>query len=344
VKNKKDLLFLRQLGNYFDTFLPEIRQVKEKTVASYADSFAIFFQFLYESKGLQHDRVTYAQLTPALFDEFLLWMKNERGYSAASIRNRMAAISSFLKYASRREMRAVSAYTNADTAELPDLNRTEFPYFTTEEMGILLALPDPDKYLGDRDLVLLSLLYEAGARAQEICDLCVGNIRFGKPTKVKLRGKKGKVREIAISDDVSDLLRYHLKQQWLNGAESKPLPLFSSQTNEHMTTACIRSIVAKYVNMAKEAHPKLFLEKSYSPHSFRHSKAVHMVEAGVNLIYIRNYLGHKSVSSTEIYARVGQNAVNKALTERKIPKLTAAAPKAKTNPCALPDFINRARK
>jgi len=335
-------VFLLQLGEYFDTFLPDIRRASKNTISAYADSFAVFFQFLYEAKGLQHSVATYKHFTPALFDEFLLWMKNERKYSASSIRQRMTAITTFLKYASRREMMAVSAYTSAASSEHPDVERTEFPYFTLEETRVLLALPNPAKYLGDRDLVLLSLLYEAGARAQEICDLRVCDIRFGKPTKVKLHGKGSKTREVPISDDVANLLRYHLKRQELNGNESRELPLFSSQTNAKMTTACIRSIVKKYVGIAKSENPVLFPEKNYSPHSFRHSKAVHMVEAGVNLIYIRNFLGHVSITSTEIYARVGQAAVTKALTERKIPRLNGSIPQ-ENNQCALPDFINMSR-
>lgn len=338
----KNNSFLPQLGEYFNTFLPDIRRASKNTISSYADSFAIFFQFLYEMKGLQHTLVTYKHFTPALLDEFLLWMMNNRKYSDSSIRQRMTALSSFLKYASRRDMAAVSAYTNAASAERPGAIQSEFPHFTKEEMHILLTLPNPAKYLGDRDLVLLSLLYESGARAQEICDLHVEDIRFGKPTKVKLHGKGSKVREVPISDDVANLLRYHLKQHSLADHESRRLPLFSSQTNRKMTTACVRSIVKKYVSIAKSANPALFPEENYSPHSFRHSKAVHMVEAGVNLIYIRNFLGHASISSTEIYARIGQAAVAKALTERKIPRLTGSVPQV-NDAFSLPSFINESR-
>jgi site-specific recombinase XerD len=338
----KNNLFLRQLGEYFNTFLPDIRRASKNTISSYADSFAVFFQFLYETKGLQHTRVTYKHFTPALFDQFSLWMMNNRQYSDSSIRQRTTALSSFLKYASRRDMTAISAYTSAASAERPSVVQSEFPYFTKEETHILLSLPNPAKYLGGRDLVLLSLLYESGARAQEICDLCVEDIRFGKPTKVKLHGKGKKVREVPISDDVTKLLQYHLKQHNLTDNGSRHLPLFSSQVNSKMTTACIRSITKKYVSIAKSAHPALFPEKKYSPHSFRHSKAVHMVEAGVNLIYIRNFLGHATISSTEIYARVGQAAVTKALTERKIPRLTGPAPQV-SGDFSLPDFIHASR-
>ena len=117
-----------------------------------------------------------------------------------------------------------------------------------------------------------------------------------------------------------------------------------NQSGEKMTTATIRSIVKKYVNMARKTHPDMFQEPSYSPHSFRHSKAVHMVEAGVDIIYIRNFLGHASVLTTEIYARVGQEAVTKALTERKIPKPSSEVPADDKQSCDLPDFIKKAKK
>lgn len=92
-------------------------------------------------------------------------------------------------------------------------------------MGILLSLPDVNKYLGERDIVLLSILYDSGARAQEMCDLCVGDIYFSKPTKVKLHGKGNKVRELPISDEVTALLKYHMKQGDSCGSE-KQSPLF----------------------------------------------------------------------------------------------------------------------
>jgi len=303
----------------------------------------VFFQFLYEVKGMQHNVLTYKHFTAALFDEYLLWMKNEREYSVSSICQRTTVLRAFLKYASRREMSAVGAYTNAIGIECPNKKKTEFPYFTIDETRILLSLPNPNKYLGDRDLVFLSLLYEAGARAQEICDLCVGDIHFGKPTKVRLNGKGSKVREVPISDDVANLVKYHINKHhdYNNNRET---PLFLSQTNEQMTTSCVRSIVDKYIGIAKKVNSSLFYEKNYSPHSFRHSKAVHMIENGLNLIYIRNFLGHASISSTEIYARVGQAAVTKALTERKIPRISGTLPtKTTDDPLRLPDCINKAR-
>ena len=339
----KNNIFIRQLGEYFDKYLSEIQNYSKNTISAYADSFVIFFQFLNDEKNISHNLVTYKLFNTATFDDYMIWLRNERKYSDSSICQRMSALVSFLKYASCREVSALSAYSAATNIKLPTITRTEFPYFSKEEMTILLSLPNPNKYLGKRDLVLLSFLYDTGARADEICKVCVGDIRFGSPTKVKLHGKGNKTREIPVSDNVAELLSYHLKIEKLIGNEQKTHPLFSSQTNEKMTTACVRSLVGKYVKLAKNIHPKLFIEKNYSPHSFRRSKAVHMVEAGVNLIYIRNFLGHSKISSTEIYARVGQEAVTKALTNRQIPQLTGELPKKSKSQSSLPDFIIKAR-
>ena len=335
----KKNLFIRQLGEYFETFLPDVSGLSEKTIKSYEDSFDIFFQFMLEELNTEHHHVTYKQLNPVTFDRYLIWLKNKRNYSDASVRQRMSAINSFLKYASRREMSALNAYSASTGTTLPTVHRTEFPYFTIEETKIILGLPKHDVYLGSRDLVVLSFLYETAARAQELCKVRVCDVRFGSPTKVRLHGKWDKVREIPISDDVAALLRYHLKNNGINNRESKSLPLFTSQTNEEMTTACVRSIVAKYVNKAKSDNPSLFREKNYSPHCFRHSKAVHMAESGIDIIYIRNFLGHENISTTEIYARIGQAVVTKALTERKIPVLSAPVPQADKPKRSRPRFF-----
>jgi site-specific recombinase XerD len=240
-------------------------------------------------------------------------------------------------------MNALNAYSAMSGAELPTIRRTEFPYFSLDEMRILLRLPDPNVYLGKRDLVLLSFLYDSAARADELCNVKAGDVRFTVPTKVRLRGKGGKTREIPMSDEVAELLKFHIKVNDLDGRNCREHHLFSSQTNEQMTTSCVRSIVEKYVKLAKAQNQKLFQEPRYSPHSFRHSKAVHMAEAGVDLIYIRNFLGHAFISSTEIYARVGQEAVVKALANRKIPRIADKPPEIDKPKFTLPKFIENAR-
>lgn len=338
----KDTLFSRQLAAYFDVHLPEVRHCSVNTVKSYADAFAVLYDYFDETQGIPHYKIQYKHFTPKMLEEYTLWLMRERCYGAASVKARLSALNSFFKYASRREMAALPAFTAIVGAEKPKAPQKPFPYFTLEEMGILLRLPDPDKRTESRDLVLLSAFYETGARAQELCDLKVGDIKFGTTTKVRLLGKGKKTREVPVSCDVSDLLRYHISTN--NLGDKRGDPLFLSQLGGKMTTACVRNLVNKYVDKARSEHSGLFNEPQYSPHSFRHSKAVHMVESGMQLIYIRNFLGHVSVQSTEIYARIGQTALVKMLTERgkKNPQNEPTVEKNSNE--VYPDFIKRARR
>ena len=126
---------------------------------------------------------------------------------------------------------------------------------------------------------------------------------------LKLTGKGGKCRRIGIPKACAALLGQHIRRRGI--WESGDCHVSSSQTHEHMTTACIEAIFEKYVSIARERFPGLFNEKSYTPHSMRHSTATHMLEAGVPLIVIKNFLGHASLQSTQIYAEVTQSTLNK---------------------------------
>ena len=338
----KQTLFSQQLAAYFDVHLPDTRHCSENTIKSYGDAFALLYDYFSDKHGIPHYKIQYKDFTPQMLEEFILWLMRERSYSAASIKARLSAINSFLKYASRREMAALSAFTAVAGTEKPKVATKPFPYFTLEEMGILLRLPDIKKRTEKRDLVLLSVLYETAARAQELCDLKVGDIRFGTTTKVKLFGKGKKTREIPIAQNVADLLRYHFKTNKLDGKRDEPI--FLSQLGGKMTTACVRNLVDKYVAKAKEKHPKLFQEHQYSPHSFRHSKAVHMVESETQLIYIRNFLGHASVQSTEVYARIGQTSLTKMLTERGKSNVQTSKTVENNSVEKYPNFLERARR
>ena len=133
-----------------------------------------------EKNGKPHYTIDYKDLTPGVFDDYVIWMQNEKHYSVATQNQKMAALNSFLKYASRREMAAISALNATSGASTPKVNDAIFPYFTVEEMKVLLRIPKWTKQFGYRDMVILSLMYDSGARAQEICDLRYGDITLGK--------------------------------------------------------------------------------------------------------------------------------------------------------------------
>ena len=340
----KQTLFTKQLAEYFNVYLPLNKKCSKNTISSYADGFVALFQFFKEIKDIPHYRINYSDITTKTMDEYLLWLQSEKNYSAASQKQRISALSSFLKYASGREIASLGAYNAVSQAQTPKIPKTVFPYFSAEEIRILLGIPTTKGKSGSRDVTLLALLYDSGARAQEICDIMIGDLTFAKTSTVRIHGKGNKAREIPISSDVVKLIKRYLAERGKTLKDNRDEHLFPSQRSDRITTACIRNLVRKYVTLAKSNNPNHFKEEDYSPHSFRHSKAVHMLEAGIPLIYIRNFLGHESIQTTEIYLRIHQGSVSRILKERKT---ETSIPDILEHPHSenqdIPDFIQNAR-
>jgi site-specific recombinase XerD len=143
------------------------------------------------------------------------------------------------------------------------------------------------------------LLYESGARVQELIDLSPSNIRFSKRVDIELHGKGNKTRLVPINSDAAAIVREYIRRCKRTDMSE---PLFVNSWNKRLTRTGIQYIIDKYVSIAAKQHKDLF-KKKISNHSFRHSKAMHMLESGVNLIYICDLLGHESVVTTEIYAK-----------------------------------------
>jgi len=208
------------------------------------------------------------------------------------------------------------------------------------EVAILLKLPKSELVTGLRDKTLLSVMYASGARAQEVCDLTVGDIRSDtNAASLTLTGKGGKTRRVKIPKGCAALLNQCINRRGISGKRDSHV--FSSQTHEQMTVSCVEEIYKKYVRLAREQNPELFREKSYTPHSMRHSTATHMLEAGVPLVVIKNFLGHVSLQSTQIYAEVTQNTRDqhiKAWNEKWGPQPDQPTDEPVSHP-VIPDFL-----
>lgn len=159
---------------------------------------------------------------------------------------------------------------------------------------------------------MLALMYDCAARVQEISDLKPSSIRLNKPYTIKLIGKGNKVRIVPLMEEEIMHIRKYMTETKLLEVHSGMNPLFFNSRKEKLTRAGINSILKKYVHKAKEKNPGLIPDK-ISCHSLRHSKAMHLLQAGVNLVYIRDFLGHESVLTTEIYARADSKQKREAI-------------------------------
>ncbi len=311
------------LEDFFTEYLPNVRGLSKNSITSYQYAFQLLFRYLWEVKGIQPEKVTFETLSGETVEEFLLYLEQERGCSIKTRNLRRAAIVTFAKFASKRSF-AVSIPFYSGVSRIPkkkEPKKLGFKHLSKEEITILLRLPNISRPIGQRDITLLSLLYASGARAQELCDVTLADITLGTPTKIRLTGKGSKTRVVTIPDSCTAILKEYLTSRNLDPSsrETKARHLFSSQTHEHMSIACVEGIVKKYVMEAKAHHQDLFREESYSPHTFRHSIAVHMLEAGDSLVSIKAFLGHASIASTCIYATVTPELANKYLDERGKP-------------------------
>ena len=313
MKNSSE--FLDLLENYFTVYLPCSVGASHNTITSYKYTFKLLFKFLDEQHGLCSDKTTFAVLNYDALSGFLEWLETERNCSISTRNQRLAALSAFSVYAQNRNFNAARCFRR-EVSQIPAKKQRQKSraIFNLEEVKLLLSLPVGKTKIEARDRVLLSVMYATGARAQEICDLTVADIRFGKEsTTLMLKGKGGKYRHIGIPLAPSIILRNYIAARGIERQYAQFI--FPSQTHAQMTVSCVEGIFKKYITLAKQAYPDLFREKNYSPHSMRHSTATHMLEAGVPLIVIKNFLGHSSLQTTQIYTEISQDTLDRHIKE-----------------------------
>ena len=179
-------------------------------------------------------------------------------------------------------------------------------YLSYEEVKEMLEKPDPCTEKGFRDLLILCLLYDTGARVSELLNLTVGDIHFGRYARVQLTGKGNKSREVPLSTKTADLVKTYIQRQNLSSPERRTQQLLLNSQGKSFTRAGITYILQKY---APGGHEKI------TPHILRHTKAMHLLQSGVNIVYIRDILGHVDIKTTEIYARADTEMKRKALEQ-----------------------------
>ena len=166
---------------------------------------------------------------------------------------------------------------------------------------------------GIRHLAILSLMYDTGARVQELADLMVDSVRIShEPYTIRLFGKGRKARIVPLVKEQAVILQEYMKKFHLDDNNKGTSPLFFNNRHEKLTRKGIAYILATYANLARKESPELIPERM-SCHSIRHSRAMHLLQAGVNLVYIRDLLGHVSIQTTDIYARADSKAKREAL-------------------------------
>ena len=295
----KENAFAYHLTKFFADYLPSQVAASRNTIQSYRDAFVQLLEFMHSAYDILPEHLVYSDLTAERIEEFLRHLEEDRKVGITTRNHRLAVIHAFFRYLQYRDPAGFEQCAQVLAVPYKKAPITPMTYMTIEETRHLLSLPDQATADGLRDLAILVMLYETGARVQELIDLTPSSIRFSSINTVELHGKGNKTRLVPIDAVAANIVRNYIRRC---NRDNVTEPLFVNRRGEKLTRAGIQYIVDKYVSMAQKTKPEYF-QKRITNHSFRHSKAMHLLEAGVNLIYIRDFLGHTSVVTTEIYAK-----------------------------------------
>ena len=303
--------FSTHLTKYFGEYLPQQRGVSVHTLRSYRDTFVQVMAYMEHKHKLRCGKLSLNDFTCERIQGFLDYLGTERNVSPSTVNQRLAAIHSFFKYVQKREPSFFSQCNYILKIEFKNAPEPSIEYLRIDEMQFLFTLPDLKGNRELRDLAVLVTLYETGARVQELIDLRLGDVSLKHCPTAILNGKGGKIRTVPLGGDVASILRMYIKKYAMTEPDQH---LFVNGQNKCLSRMGVQYIINKYVERGRKANQSMF-KKKISNHTFRHSKSMHLLEAGVNLLYIRDFLGHTSVTTTEVYAKANPEIKRKTIEQ-----------------------------
>jgi site-specific recombinase XerD len=303
--------FAKHLTAFFSEYLPGTRNLSANTILAYRDAFRLLLLFCKDICGISPEKLTLKTLDDKLVIRFLDWLQADRKCAIVTRNQRLAAIHAYFRYVQVQEPAYLNACQKILQVPFKKHHKAIVKHLTPEQTRILLATPNTETRNGRRDVTLLSVLYDTGARVQELCDLRIRDIRLEGSAIVTLTGKGRKTRHVPLLGNTVELLRAYMMENQLFQNGKQDTPLFFNQRKSKLTRGGVNHILQKYAQIALLQCPGI--PKMLTAHVLRHSKAMHLYQSGVNLIYIRDILGHVDIVTTEIYARADTESKRKAL-------------------------------
>jgi len=309
---KSSTLALKLQGFFID-YLPCQRALSPHTLLSYRDSLKLLLKFAAGKKG-DPSRLDVEDLTVERITAFLQSLEARR-HNRVSTRNvRLSAIHSFFRYLGGECPEHLAQARRILTIPFKRTGSREIAHLDFEEIQAVLEAVEVRGPNGHRDLALLSLMFNTGARVSEIVGLQTEDLCLSAPFSVLLRGKGRKERTCPLWPETARLLQALIDRRGVPPAQSAPM--FLNARGGRLTRFGVRAILNKYVATAAQHHPSL-RNKRLHPHSVRHSTAIHLLRSGVDLSTIAHWLGHVSVNTTNKYLSIDLEAKRDALAKAK---------------------------
>lgn len=305
--------FARTLTRFLSEHLPGQRNVSTNTIKSYRDTFKQLLTFFDLKLNIKPEHLTFDKISVETIRDFLFWLEKTRNVGINTRNQRLAAIHSFYRYTQSEQPEILLECQRILGIPFKKREKKTIDYLSQESLKYILEQPDTTKKRGRRDVTIMATLYDTGARVQELIDLKTGDVRLTKPATITLSGKGNKKRCVPIMEKTRNLLENYMIENRLLENGKQAHPLFYNSSRNSFTRPGITYLLEKYLKQAKKSKSEVLFPNSLHPHMIRHTKAMHMLEAGVNLIYIRDLLGHVNVTTTEIYMKTNTETKRKAL-------------------------------
>lgn len=313
---------------YFVEHLMQHRALSPQTIAAYRDAFMLFLGFAEARLRRSPERITLADITPDLIMAFLDHLEGERHNSVRSRNARLAALRSFLKFAAHRDVSSLQVIERALGVPAKRFERPMLSYLSRPQMLAVIGTPD-GTWIGQRDHVLLLLLYNTGARVSEITGVKAGEVVLDDGSAcVHLHGKGRKQRSVPLWRSSVRAIRTWLRRNPQLDADS---PLLPNRSGQPMSRWNVIERLDRAVQVAAQTYPDL-AKRQISPHTIRRSTAMHLLQAGVDISVIALWLGHESPATTHQYVEA-----DLAMKERALARLHE--PEAKLRRYRAPDSL-----
>jgi integrase/recombinase XerD len=293
VAHHDDLLHL--VESFFHEYLQRVRGASRHTVLSYRDTLRLFLTFLANATGKPVSKLALDDIVVGQVLDFLEHLEKVRHNRISTRNQRLAAIHSFVEHLIRHDPTRAGQYRRVLDVPAKKPHISAVVYLEPEEVQVLLALPDVRRLSGRRDRALLLFLYNTGARVAEALAVCARDVQIERPRQVRLHGKGSKDRFCPFWNETAEAL-----MKLPDFGVDPDRPLFRSARGTTLTRDGVAYILAKYVHGASKTLPTLARIR-VTPHVLRHSCAVALLQAGVDITVIRDYLGHVSIATTSRY-------------------------------------------
>lgn len=306
------------IQKYFVTYLPDVKKYSPNTIRAYKKALSMFLDYAHEKENIKLQNLTFEKLDSDMLTAFLNYLESEQGCSVSTRNHRLHCIRTFFSFSANEDINKVAYWEDIKSVKNAKEKKPLVEYMKETAVEVIVNQPDSSTNKGLRDMFLLLFLYHTAARVQELVDIQLQDINISKTSTVVFHGKGGKDRIVPIRDNVVEHLKKYLLLFHANSKQ--PDYLFYSTRNENhkrMTEDNVRKITSRYGALARKTC--LEVPENVHPHLFRHSRAMHLYQHGVDLTLISQWLGHSQLETTLIYAHADTEMKRKAI-EASVPE------------------------